>query len=106
MVIPSKGTSSYPTKLKLNNDTVVNQLQISEIFNNYFVEIGQSIADKNGTSNETDFKKYLKNSVLDTLMLDPPLAIEILDAINSMNLYKACGYNNISSYFLAWEKKF
>ena len=33
-------------------------------------------------------------------MLEPPQPLEVFDAINSLNLHKASGYDNISSFFL------
>ena len=42
----------------------------------------------------------MNNSVSQTLILKPPSLIEIHNIINSLNLHKACGHDNISSYFL------
>ena len=41
----------------------------------------------------------MKNSVSKTIVLKHPSLIEI-HIINSLNLHKACGHDNISSYFL------
>ena len=35
-----------------------------------------------------------------TIVLEPPQPIEVFNAINSLNLHKASGYDNISSFFL------
>ena len=43
---------------------------------------------------------HMKNSVSQTIVLKPPSLIEIHNIINSLNLHKACGHDNISSYFL------
>ena len=42
----------------------------------------------------------MKNSVSETIVLDPPQPIEVFNAINSLNLHKAFGCDNISSFFL------
>ena len=48
---------------------------------------------------------FLKKTVSQTIVLDPPQSVEIFNAINSLNSHKATGYHNISSYFLRLENK-
>ena len=100
--IPSKRSSFLPiTKIKVGNSEVDERDEITEHFNNYFVEIGHLIAAKSDSSSEkTDFKFFLKNSVSETIVLDPPQPIEVFNAINSLNLHKASECDNISSFFL------
>ena len=99
-VIPSKCANRTTTKITSDNVTVENQSHIAEIFNRYFVEIGQSLAQNVNTLDSTDFRSFLKNSVSDLIVLDLPQSNEIYNAINTLNINKACGYVNISSYFL------
>ena len=100
-VIPSKrSVSSPPTKIKVDNTEIANPDEIAELFNNYFVEIGHLIAKSVSTTETPDFKSFLKNPVSQTIVLEPPQPIEIFNAINSLNLHKAFGYDNISSFFL------
>ena len=99
--IPSKCSSFLPiTKMKVGNTEVDERDEITEHFNNYFVEIGHLIAKSVSFSEKTDFKSFLKNSVSETIVLDPPQPIEVFNAINSLNLHKASGCDNISSFFL------
>ena len=100
-VIPSKrSVSSPPTKIKVDNTEIANPDEIAELFNNYFVEIGHLIAKSVSTTETPDFKSFLKNPVSQTIVLEPPQPIEVFNAINSLNLHKASGYDNISSFFL------
>ena len=75
-------------------------VDISEQFNNYFAEIGQSIANSADKSGDFDFKKLLKNAISSTMVLEPPEPLEIFYAINFLNQHQACGHDNISSLFL------
>ena len=100
-VIPSESsTSSNPTELNVDDRTVENANEIALTFNNHFVEIGRSIAQSIRHSSEVNFKMFLKQTVSQTIVLDPPQPIEIFNVINSLNPHKATGYDNISSYFL------
>ena len=99
-MIPSKHTNPTITKITSDNVAVEDQIIIVEIFNRYFVEIGQSLAQNANTLDNTDFRSFLKNSVSDSIVLDSPQSKEIYNAINILNIHKACGCDNISSYFL------
>ena len=100
-VLPNKRPNSpYPTKLIVDETIFDDPVDISEQFNNYFVEIGQSIAKSANTSGDFDFKQFLHNAIPSTIVLEAPQPLEIYNAINSLNPHKACGYDNISSLFL------
>ena len=101
-VIPSKATTSSPSKLLVNGIFVEDPFEISHQFNKYFTEVGESIAKNVAdiSTNKKDYTKYLKNSVSNSIFLDPPQPMEIFNTINSLNLNKACGHDNISPYFL------
>ena len=71
---------------------------ISEFFNNYFLKIGQTIAENTDSTNNQNFKTYLKNSVSQSIILDPPQPNKIYNIINCLNLHKATGHDIISSY--------
>ena len=99
-VIPSKSsTSSNPAELNVDDRTVENADEIALTFNNHFVEIGRSIAQSIRHSSEVNFKMFLKKTVSQTIVLDPPQPKEIFNVISSLNPHKATGYD-ISSYFL------
>ena len=74
--------------MKVDNAEIVNLDEISEHFNNYFVEIGHSIAKSANAYENPDFKSFLKSSVSQTIVLDPPQPIEVFNAINRLTFTK------------------
>ena len=66
--------------------------------NFYFAEIGLQISNTVNTNNVCNFKAYLRNSVSQSIFLEPPELIEITNLIPSLNVHKASGYDYISSY--------
>ena len=62
--------------------------------------MGQRIADSAAKPVDINFTSYLQNPVSPTIVLNPPLPSEILNVINSLKSFKACGYDNIPAHFL------
>ena len=51
-------------------------------------------------SGNADFETFLNNSVSQFIVLELPQTIEIFNIINLINVKKAVGCDNISSFFL------
>ena len=84
-VIPHKhckNPSPPPPKLIKDGKALENHKEISEEFNNYFSEIGLTIANFANPTGSNDLNAYLKNSV-SSIVLDPPQPVEIFNVINS-----------------------
>ena len=96
----SRNNFPQPHKLVDENDVIRNPPEISKKFNKYFAEIGLQISNTVNTNNASNCKAYLRNSVWQSIFLDPPETNEILNIIRSLNTHKASGYDNISSFFL------
>ena len=94
-----RSSTNLPFKFTLDNNEMDEPGKISECFNKYFVQIVESIAKKAKLVNETNFKTFLNNSINQSIVLDDPQPIEIYNTIYSLNINKASGYNNISSFF-------
>ena len=103
--IPSKRTNPTTTKIISDNVTVEDQSHIAEIFNRYFVEIGQSLAQNANTLDSTDFRNFLKNSVSDSIVLDPPQPNEIYNAINTLNIIRHVDMITYPLISCAWVTK-
>ena len=96
----SRDNFSHPLKLVDENDAIRNPPEISKKFNKYFAEIGLQISNTVNTSNPSNFKAYLRNLVSHSIFLEPPEPNEIFNIIRSLNIHKASGNDNISSFFL------
>ena len=99
-VFPSKHLTPPLNKLDVNDTSVKDPTLIYEFFHNYFVKIGQTIAENTDSTNHQNFKSHLRNSVSQSTIVDPLKPNEIYNIINSLNLHKATGHNIISSYLL------
>ena len=62
--------------------------------------MGLQISNTVNTNNASNFKACLRNSVLQSIFLEPHEPNEIFNIIRSLNIHKASGYDNISSFFL------
>lgn len=100
VISPKRGDTYSPPKLLIDDAIVENPDEISEKFNEYFVNVGETIANSLGNVTKVDFKTFLKNSVPQTIVLTPPLPIEIYKIIQTLNIGKASGNDDIPSYFL------
>ena len=101
VVPPKKNLLSCPPKLNIADTIIKDPNEISQHFNNYFVKIGQSIANSScfENSGQLDFKKFASSSVSQSIVLAPLHPAEIYYIINSSDTSKACGHN-IPLYFL------
>ena len=73
---------------------------MAELFNNYFVKIGGTIASSSANKVSSDFRPYLKHSTLQTIVLDAPQSAEIYHLINTFNPSKASGKDDIPPFFI------
>ena len=81
--------------------------ETSEIFYNYFVKIGETLAKKAKTMNDNAYlKTFLNSFVSQSTVLKLPQPIQTFNIINSLNVKKAVDCDNISSFFYAWKRKF
>ena len=83
-----------------NNKTTTSSIEISNILNKYFSNIGKNLASLCNNSLNTNFTKFIKNSVSSSIYLEPPQIDEIFKIILSLNPKKSCGYDDISNKFI------
>ena len=96
----SSSSSSLPTSLKLNGSTIQDQTLISNYFNNFFCSIGENLSNSAASQENYEFRDYLSNRVSSSIFLDSPSLSEIVKSIQSLNMNKALGHDNILHYFL------
>ena len=99
-LLPSKNCSTFPSTLNTDNSTLNTPNEITHYFNEYFTQIGQSIAESVPQTGKYEFKNYLSKSVPQTIALHNPEPIEVYNIINSLNLHKASEHDDIPSFFL------
>ena len=71
--ISTKSVISPLTKINIENSVIEDSSKIADCFNQFFVEVGHSIANNVIKPLHTDYTTYLRNPVLHSLVLDPPL---------------------------------
>ena len=94
-ILTIKNTSSdFPKCLSSNGSTFTNQVEISNIFNNYFA----SIAEKTKVSinySHKHFSDFLKDKNQNSFFLSPINKYKIQNVIYSLNSNKSVGLNSI-----------
>ena len=74
---------------------------MANIFNDYFCNVGKTLAEKiPDCSSVNKVKSYLRKRVSSCLFLSPTTPTEIFHQINSLKNSKSCGLDEVSSYFL------
>lgn len=71
--------------------------EIANKFNDYFTNIGHSLANKIKQNDNNSFDKYLSGSYQSSLFLNPITEHELEFEIKSMKANKSFGYDGISS---------
>ena len=68
---------------------------MAELFNNYFVKRGETLASSSANKVSGDFRPYLKHSTIATIVLDASQPAEIYNYINTSNPSRVNGKDNI-----------
>ena len=84
----------------MDNVTITDQQRILDEFNHFFSKVGENLASEFSTNDEAAFELFLQNRVSPSIFMEPPRVNEVINIINSLNLNKSVGHDNISPYFL------
>lgn len=84
-----------PDSFKENKEIFSQPQEIANLFNEYFINVGPSLADKI-PEKEISYKGYLTKRYRNSLFLDAILEKEVEDEIRQLKVNKACGYDEIS----------
>jgi hypothetical protein len=90
---------SYPSQFVKNGTTFTGNANIANLFNNFFVGVGPSLA-KNIPSVSKSFKEYIQCNIEDTIFLKPTDKNEVLNIITDSKNKFSCGHDNISMNFV------
>lgn len=88
-----RGNNYAPEKINHHGTSVSNPLNVSNIFNDYFIDIGPATQAKIPLSCSS-YKSYLSNRVVDSLFISPATHEEVLNIIFSLK-YSAPGFDGI-----------
>ena len=91
--------NNLPSQIIVNNCKITDKQKILNEFNEFFSTIGEKLAE-NFDSNDNGFAHFLRKKVKSSIYFDYPRINEVISLINSLNLSKAVGHDNITPYFL------
>ena len=86
--------SDIPKSLSSNVFTITNQVEISNVFNNYFATIAEKTKENINPSHK-HLSDFLKNRYHNSFLLSPTSKSEILSVISSLDSNKSVGPNSI-----------
>ena len=92
-IINKKRVPQKPTSFCINNSYVTDRHIISEKFNNYFVNIGPTLASKIETSSDSP-TTYIKSNSIDSFFLKPTNKLEILNIVKNLKICSS-GWDDI-----------
>ncbi len=78
-------------------NTIKDEFEIANKFNNYFVNIGPNLAKKITNTSNTNFSEYLTHNYLNSMYLDLLTEFEVQNEMNNFNSNKSPGYNGLSA---------
>ena len=90
-------SSDFPKCLSSNGSTFTNQVEISNIFNNYFASIAEKV---NISYSHKHFFDFPKDKNKNSFFLSPTNKYEIQNVISSLNSNKSVGPNSIPTRIL------
>ena len=97
----SKIHKEFPKLFTINGKNITNPSEIAENFNNFFINIGPSLATKIDTTGKPSFKSYLnKQNITSTFTFREIGEEDTKKIINALKPKKSAGFNNISSILL------
>ena len=87
-------SKKQPSIIAVKGKDVTNPKNITNAFNNFFINIGPSLAKTIPQSNK-NFKNFLNNSSLNSFVLKPVTHDEVRKRISQLNNRKALGLTSI-----------
>ena len=92
-------SSDFPKCLSSSGSTFTNQVEIANIFNNYFASIAEKTKVNINYSHKR-FSDFLKDKNQNSFFLSPTNKYEIQNVISSLNSNKSVGPNSIPTRIL------
>ena len=92
----NKSRSSLPKCFKVNNVEINDSEEIANGFNNFFVNVGPSLAENIPKSDEDSFKDYIQYKSGYSMFLEPTCAKEIMNIIKTFQSKDSYGHDGLS----------
>lgn len=98
----NKTKTSTVNSIKINNNVIYDNIQISNLFNEYFVNVGNNlvISKMGASSTITTSSLQPQPRTAATLLFEPTTTPEIFNIIKSLNSHSSVGHDKISVKFL------
>ena len=97
----SKIQRRYPSYFNINGTKITDDLNIANHFNNFFIDIGSTLANNIDSAGKPDFQSYLNKLRIDsTFHFTSIEETDTISIINNLKPKKSSGYDNISLILL------
>ena len=103
--ILSKKKCTAPQKLHHNGITVDKPSEIANVFNNHFVNVGESLL-RSIPDSHSSYSDYLQGNFVQSLFFKPATESEVLNIVNKMPNGNSSGYDDINTHLLKSVIKF
>ena len=103
-ILKNKTSSTKVIKLKHQGKTIHNAKDISETFNNFFTNIGESLAKEFSNTNEKAYTKYMNTKITKKFNFSFISTEEISKEINNLKNKKSNGHDDIPAIFIKLTK--
>ena len=103
-ILKNKSCSTKVTKLKCEGKTLIKPNDISEAFNNFFTNIGETLSKEFDNDSNSSYNKYINTQNVTKLKLSGISTNEIIHEINNLEIKKSNGYDDIPTLFLKLTK--
>ena len=88
------------SNLLINDKKVTEPQVIADSFNNFFCNIGESLANKFSNQNNYDYKKFLKDPASHSIFLFNTNMAEIISTVRNLKNSNSTGHDEISLKFI------
>ena len=88
------------TTIVHNGKSISDKSEIANCFNNFFVNIGPSLASKIKSSSNKSFSDFMKPNICNSFFLQPTCEEEIVNITSMFKSKKSCGYDNVSMWLV------
>lgn len=84
-----------PDNFKQNETLISDPVEISNKFNEYFINVGPKLADRI-QNNNVNFATFLGERSVNSIFLDAVTEKEVETEISNLNSNKSCGHDEIN----------